>query len=261
VTPVLAFDLETIPNIAALRAALELPDELDQAAVAEAAFARRREATGSEFLPLHQHQVLVIACVLRGADGLHVWSLDASRDGEGPVLQRFFDGIEKFTPQLVSWNGGGFDLPVLHYRALVHGVRAARYFDLGDNEREFRFNNYLNRYHTRHLDLMDFLSLYQARASAPLDEIARQCGLPGKLGMHGARVWPTFVAGDTAAICRYCETDALNTYLVYLRFQLLRGALSASELEAENRLVLATIRAINAPHWREFDHAWTGKPN
>ena len=64
----------------------------------------------------------------------------------------------------MSWNGGGFDLPVLNYRALIHGVTAARYWDWGDDDREFKFNSYLGRYHTRHLDLMDVLAMYQPRA-------------------------------------------------------------------------------------------------
>ena len=103
-------------------------------------------------------------------------------------MQRFFDGIEKYTPQLVSWNGSGFDLPVLHYRALVHGIPGCCYWDTGENDREFKFNNYLARFHARHTDLMDVLAGYQNRAWAPLDEIAQLCGLPGKLGMDGSQV-------------------------------------------------------------------------
>ena len=88
----------------------------------------------------------------------------------------------------MSWNGGGFDLPVLNYRALIHGVTAAKYWDWGDDDREFKFNSYLGRYHTRHLDLMDVLAMYQPRASAGLDAMARLCGFPGKLGMDGSEV-------------------------------------------------------------------------
>ena len=139
---------------------------------------------------------------------------------EAALIQRFFDGIEKYTPQLVSWNGGGFDLPVLHYRSLVHGVQAQRYWEMGEEDREFKWNNYISRYHTRHLDLMDLLSLYQPRASAPLDEMAQLLGFPGKLGMGGSQVWEAFQRGEIAAIRNYCETDVVNTYLVFLRFQL-----------------------------------------
>src|SRR5699024_9779140 len=108
---------------------------------------------------------------------------------EEELVQRFFDGIEKFIPTLVSWNGGAFDLPVIHYRALFHGIAGLRYWEIGDEDQSFRWNNYLNRYHQRHLDLMDMLSGYQARAAAPLDEIAVLLGLPGKMGMSGTKVW------------------------------------------------------------------------
>jgi hypothetical protein len=80
----------------------------------------------------------------------------------------------------VSWNGGGFDLPVLHYRGLIHGVTAPRYWDMGEGDyrdsRDFKWNNYISRYHMRHLDLMDLLAMYQPRGSAPLDQLARLMG-------------------------------------------------------------------------------------
>ncbi len=93
-------------------------------------------------------------------------------------------------PTLVSWNGSGFDLPVLNYRALAHGLSAARYWEVGDGDRDFRYNNYLARFHWRHVDLMDVLSAYGASGRASLDQVAQLLRLPGKLGMSGADVWP-----------------------------------------------------------------------
>jgi predicted PolB exonuclease-like 3'-5' exonuclease len=202
------------------------------------------------------HRVVAIACALRDGNHFTVWSLGSAGDEESTLVQRFFDGIEKYTPQLVSWNGGGFDLPVLHYRALVHGVTARRYWELGEDDTAFRYNNYISRYHTRHVDLMDLLSLYQIRAAAPLDEIAQLLGLPGKLGMDGSQVWPAFQAGELAAIRNYCETDAANTYLVFLRFQLMRGMLSADQYQREVELVRATLSRSPLPHWTQFVAAW-----
>ena len=118
-----------------------------------------------------------------------MWSLGEPGSSEAELIQRFYDGIEKYTPQLVSWNGGGFDLPVLHYRGLIHGVAAARYWDMGRRRQEFKWNNYLARYHTRHLDLMDVLAMFQPRANAPLDQMAKLIGFPGKLGMDGRKCW------------------------------------------------------------------------
>jgi predicted PolB exonuclease-like 3'-5' exonuclease len=258
--PVLVFDIETIPDVAGLRRIHDLPAALPDAEVAELAFQQRRAKTGNDFLPLHLQRVVTISCVLRTTDGFKVWSLSEPEFDEGAIIQRFFDGIEKFSPQVVSWNGGGFDLPVLHYRGLLHGVAAPRYWDMGEGDyadsRDFKWNNYISRYHTRHLDLMDLLALYQPRASAPLDELAKLMGFPGKLGMDGSKVWSAWEDGRIAEIRDYCETDVVNTYLVYNRFRRLRGELTAEEEGAEAAFVRAQLSRIGAAHWREFVTAW-----
>lgn len=259
VTPTLAFDIETVPDVAGIRRLYELDASLNDDEVAEFAFQKRRAATGGDFLPLHLQRVVVISCALRDQDRFAVWSL-CEPQGEAEIIQRFFDGIEKFTPQLVSWNGGGFDLPVLHYRGLIHGVTACRYWDMGEGDyadsRDFKWNNYISRYHTRHLDLMDLLALYQPRANAPLDELAKLMGLPGKLGMDGSAVWSAYRAGRINEICDYCETDVVNTFLVFLRFQLMRGALSREAFEREMAAIRTTLAKLDQPHWREFLAAW-----
>jgi len=196
VTPVLVFDIETIPDVAGLRRVWELSGEVSEQGVVDLVSQRRRQATGSDFMPVHLQRVVAISCVLRSNDGLRVWSLGSADAAERDIVTRFFDGIEKYKPQLVSWNGSGFDLPVLHYRALFHGIPACCYWDTGDNDREFKFNNYLSRFHTRHTDLMDVLAGYQNRAFAPLDEIAQLCGLPGKLGMDGSQVYAAWKRGE-----------------------------------------------------------------
>jgi predicted PolB exonuclease-like 3'-5' exonuclease len=258
--PVLAFDIETIPDVEGLRKLHDVGGELADYDVAEMAFQLRRQTTGSDFLQLHLHRVIVISCALRERDNFRVWSLGEAGDDEGTLIQRFFDGIDKYTPQLVSWNGGGFDLPVMHYRGLVHGISAARYWEMGEGDykdsRDFKWNNYISRYHSRHLDLMDLLALYQPRANAPLDAIAQLMGLPGKLGMDGSGVWQAWQNGKIAEIRDYCETDVANTYLLYLRFQLMRGVLDAQQYRAECDLVRATLGKSAAPHWKEFLQLW-----
>jgi len=254
--PVLTFDIETVPDIGGLRRLHELDPSVSDEQVADMAFQLRRQATGSDFLPLHLQRVIAISCVLRERDSFKVWSLGADGEGEGELIQRFFDGLDRYTPQLVSWNGGGFDLPVLHYRGLIHGVTAARYWDTGDDNRDFKWNNYISRYHPRHCDLMDLLALYQPRANAPLDGLARLMGLPGKLGMDGGEVWAAYRAGRLAEIRNYCETDVVNTYLIYLRFQLMRGALDRGSYLAEIDLVRATLSRSADLHWKEFLAEW-----
>ena len=258
--PVLVFDIETIPDVAGLRRLNDLPAELSDEEVAELAFQQRRAKSGNDFLPLHLQRIVTISCVLRTSEGFKVWSLSEPDLNEGAIIQRFFDGIEKFTPQIVSWNGGGFDLPVLHYRGMLHGVVAPRYWDMGDGDyadsRDFKWNNYISRYHTRHLDLMDLLALYNGRANAPLDELAKLFGFPGKLGMDGGKVWSAWQDGQIAEIRDYCETDVVNTYLVYNRFRRMRGELTAEEEVAEVEFVKAQLARIGAPHWQEFLAAW-----
>lgn len=253
---VFVFDIETVPDVEGGRRLYSL-DGLSDEDVAKALFHMRAQETGgSEFLRLHLHRIVAISAVFRSGDNIAVWSLGDPDATEAELIQRFFDGIERFTPVLVSWNGGGFDLPVLHYRALLHGVTAARYWDTGDDDREFKWNNYLSRYHARHTDLMDVLAGYQPRANAPLDEIASLLGFPGKMGMSGAKVWDSFLEGDIAGIRNYCETDVLNTYLVYLRFELMRGRLLKPQYEAELALLREYLIKEDRPHFTEFLAAW-----
>jgi len=254
--PVLVFDIETVPDIAGLRRLHGMDSSLSDHDVAETAFQLRRQSHGNDFLPHYLHRVLVISCVLHDRDHFKVWSLGAAGESEGEIIQRFFDGIEKYTPQLVSWNGGGFDLPVLHYRGLMHGVKASRYWDMGEDDREFKWNNYIGRYHQRHLDLRDLLAMYQGRANAPLDALAQLMGFPGKLGMDGSAVWGAFQDGRLEDIWRYCETDVVNTYLVYLRFQLMRGALTPAQHDQQIAVVRAALGKIDQPHWQEFLARW-----
>ncbi|HEY5638360.1 MAG TPA: 3'-5' exonuclease, partial [Burkholderiales bacterium] len=122
--PVLAFDIETVPDVDGLRRLWELPDTLDDGEVAEMAFQKRRAQAGHDFLPPYLHRVLVISYVMRNDTGVQVFTIGAPECDEATTIRRFHHALEKHEPQLVSWNGGGFDLPVLNYRALVHGVAA-----------------------------------------------------------------------------------------------------------------------------------------
>jgi 3'-5' exonuclease len=258
--PALVFDIETIPDIAGLRLLRNALPEHSDAEVLAAELAERAAQGKSDFLPLHLQRVLVISCVFRDAKGLQVHSFvdrePGGRSEEGRIVQQFFSTVEKKTPQLVSWNGGGFDLPVLHYRGLRHGVVAHKYWDLGDDDREFKWNNYISRYHMRHLDLMDLLAMYQPRASAPLDALAKLCGFPGKLGMDGSAVYGAYQQGRVDEIRRYCETDVVNTYLLYCRFQKMRGGLLEHEYTQEMGFVRESLAALNEPHWSEYLATW-----
>jgi len=250
-----SFDIETVPDVEFGRRMWDL-GEISDEAVASAMFFKQLQKSGSDFLPLHQHRIVAISVALRTGDTLKVWSLGEEDADEAELVKRFYDGIDRYTPDLISWNGGGFDLPVLHYRALKHGVQAPRYWEQGDSDREFRFNNYLSRFHWRHVDLMDVLAGFQPRARASLDQTAVLLGYPGKLGMSGDKVWDRYLDGGIDDIRDYCETDVINTWLVYLRFEHMRGNLDDKDLQRELQLVRDTLKTMNVPHLNDFLAAW-----
>jgi len=255
-TPVLAFDIETIPDCAGIRRLHELPADLPDAEVAEVAFQRRRAQVGNDFLPPHLQRIVTIGCVFRDENSVQVFSIGEPERDEAATIQKFFDGIEKHVPQLVSWNGTGFDLPVLNYRTLLCGSCATKFWDQGGDDSDFRFNNYISRYHARHLDLMDVLGLYQPRNNAPLDEVAQLAGLPGKLGVGGAAVWAAYRRGEIREIRDYCEGDVVNTYILYLRFQRQRGVLNQARYESECALLRSSLESMDKPYWRDFLGRW-----
>ncbi|MGE4658663.1 MAG: 3'-5' exonuclease [Gammaproteobacteria bacterium] len=251
----LVFDIETIPDTDFGRRHYNL-DGLDDNSVAKVMYFKQRQARQTDFLPLVQYRIVVVSALLRTKEGLHLFSLADGEETEKQIVERFFEGLERYSPELISWNGSGFDLPVLHYRALKYGVTAEHYWEIGDADREFRFNNYLNRFHWRHLDLMDVLSGYNFGGRASLEQAAMLLGLPGKLGMRGDRVWDSYRNGEMDAIRDYCEMDVLNTYLIYLRFQLMRGLLDQSRYQLEVEQLDTKLSQMEGVHISKFLSTW-----
>jgi len=252
---ILVFDIETVPDVDAARKLFDLHGLSDED-VAKAVFHKRRQEANTEFLRHHIHKIVAISVVLQTPTGVKVWSLGNEDSNEQDIIQRFYDGIERYTPRLVSWNGGGFDLPVIHYRTLLYDINAAHYWETGQNDTSFRYNNYISRFHDRHTDLMDVIAGYQPRASAPLDQIASMCGFPGKMGMDGSKVWPAFAAGEIKKIRDYCETDVLNTYLVYLRFELNRGNIDVTQYQHRCDELKQALTKMKQAHCDEFLSNW-----
>jgi predicted PolB exonuclease-like 3'-5' exonuclease len=259
ISNVFAFDIETVPDVEFGRRLYGL-EGLSDKQVGYVMQTRQREQTGSEFLSLEQQRVVAISVAMRTREGFKAWSLGDAASPEAELVTRFFEGIARYSPTLVSWNGSGFDLPVLHYRAMRHRVQAPRYWETGDEDQSFRFNNYLSRFHWRHIDLMDVLSGFQGRGRVGLDRMAQLLGLPGKLGMSGEGVWDAHLDGRVDDIRNYCETDVINTYLIYLRFELMRGRLTPQEHDRECGIVRAWLQASGKPHLAEFLAAWPATP-
>lgn len=242
---ILAFDIATIPDIAGIRLLHDLPADLPDHDVAEFAFQRQRAQNGSDVLPLHLQRVLAVSCVLReGEHGLKVWSVGRAGDDETVILKTFFDELERHAATLVSWGGSRFVVPVLHSSALKQGISAPNYWNQIQDGTPF------------HLDLIDTLNLQQSRGFMPLDEMAKLSGFPGKLGIDTEKVWDAYQLGQEQSLRDYAQTKTLKTFLLYQRFRLLRGELTATAYATEMDLVRATINKIGTAQWLEFLNAW-----
>ncbi len=232
---VLVFDLETIPDLSAARKLYGFDGLSDE----EASLAwtnLRMQQGGNEFprLPFHE---IVCCSGLGWRDGkLSLFSFSQKTLAEADILRRFLGIFDQLSPTLVSWNGSGFDLPVLMYRAMLHGVTAKGLLDQGESIPNRKYNNYLNRYHPLHTDLMDVLAMFSGGKGQKLDDMAVLMGCPGKQGISGYQV-PQMVAEHRwEEIEQYCESDVLNTWLIYLRWLRLKGVLSPADHASQIQL-------------------------
>lgn len=181
-------------------------------------------------------------------------SLALPEHNEAEILNKFFASLDR-APTLVSWNGRGFDLPVMTYRALHHGISAGKLFSQSG---EMKYNNYQNRYHNRHIDLM--MRLAAGSTLQKLDVVASLCGFAGKQDITGYDVLPMVQAGEWQKLTTYCESDVINTWLVYLRYQRLLGQIDNEQLarwEAGTRDYLKTLKnPDDSLRHEQFLQAW-----
>ncbi len=190
-----------------------------------------RSGQQSDFFPIPYHVPIAIA-TLQADDNYQIRSLGclgADRYPESEMVAKFwqvFEGVQT----LVTFNGRGFDLPVLESRALKHGLSIPRFYGGGQTRQSYRGNRYSD---THHIDLCDFLSNFGAVSRrGSLDLLAKLVGLPGKYMIEGGDVEYLFRQGRLKEINQYCTTDVLQTYLLFLRVELLRGKLSPGDYQA-----------------------------
>ena len=190
-----------------------------------------KEKTGSEFLPVCFHRVVSISAVM--ADGFGRFLRVSTLDGESErdKIAKFLTFIEDFNPRLVSFNGRGFDLPMIMARAMCYDLSAAAYFETNDRDNnKSKWENYRSRYDGRfHLDLLDHISDFGAVRGLKLDHICASVGLPGKYDVHGDQVLQLYYAGEQSKIDEYCRSDVLNTYWLFLKYELLRGKITKDD--------------------------------
>jgi 3'-5' exonuclease len=227
---VIVWDLETVPDLPGFAAANGLVGKAEAEVLA---------AIGDRF-PKHVYHSIVCIGALVAHREQGTWIVDAvgalhiGERTEKQLISSFADKIAELCPQLVTYNGNSFDLPVLRYRAMINEVSAP-----GLSARP-----YFNRYSDDALDLCDVLSSFSAQGKATLNELSRIMGLPGKPdGIDGGEVHRYFREGRIKEIADYCETDIVNTYRIWLRYELFRGRLGVSDYEASNRSLAAYLHA------------------
>jgi 3'-5' exonuclease len=156
------------------------------------------------------------------------WRIDAlgaphvGERPEGQLIRDFIERIDELKPQLITFNGHSFDLPVLRYRAMVNRVPAVG----------LQVRQYFHRYTEDALDLCDVLGSYVPGAKVKLDDVSKILGLSGKpVGIDGSRVEEMVLAGQIEEVARYCETDVVNTYRVWLVYELFLGSITPEQLD------------------------------
>ena len=260
------FDIETIPDTHAVKNLTdfdsanvdELRDELER---------YHLDVTGGKngFPRQMFHKIVAISYVVcdihRDSSGESYTLRDVRSGGsvdssEKELVESFFKFMNAAKPRLVSYNGRGFDIPVLKYRAMKYGVQATALYKLGD-----KWNSYNSRYSADwHNDLLDTLSDYGASTRGKLNEVCSILGFPGKFGVDGSKVTVMYDNDQVKEIRDYCETDVVNTYLVYIRAQLMNGNMSKENYNAailDMKHFLENSDKTEQAHMHEFLDAWT----
>lgn len=226
-TAFLVVDTESVPDGRLLNAVkypgLNLTDEeaIDRARDE----ARLLSSNGSDFLP-YTFQIPVAVCVARvGLDFTlqSVKCIDSPYYRVREIVSKFWKGLE-FSRDctLVTFNGRGFDLPLLELAAFRYGCSAPEYFA----NRRKRFSG--------DIDLLDHLQNFGAARGfvGGLNLLAKLLGKPGKMEVAGSQVYDLYRQGKIQEINDYCMCDTLDTYFVFLRTRVLTGDITL-EREAE----------------------------
>jgi 3'-5' exonuclease len=264
-----AFDAEWAPDPESGRRVLGLPDDMPDADVV-AALWQAGGATAEDPTPYLKTvlcRVVSVAMVARqiGQGGKVTLSLislprepaDPAQQRERHIVGSFLSAVGKHKPQLVGYNSEAADIKIFIQRALASGVVAPEFCTRPN--KPWEGVDYFARGSDWHLDLKTIVSGF-GKASPSLNEMAVVCGIPGKLGgMDGEQVPTLWLAGELARIVAYNETDAITTYLLWLRMAHMAGHFDEEGYAEERtrvRELLQSRAAAGAHHLAEYLAAW-----
>jgi predicted PolB exonuclease-like 3'-5' exonuclease len=258
--PIVAFDIETIPDPEIGRRLLHIEGD-DETVIREMVRQRLAETDQkSEYPQPPWHRVVAICATLLGPKSgrVEVRALGGETGDERSLLEAFF-ALFKNTerpPRLVSWNGSGFDIPVIRYRSMLYGLAAPVFYR---SDGDFRFSNYQNRYHDMHVDLMDVLTGHGASTRVGLDNFSKTMGLPGKSFLERA-IYEHYFLGELPRVVEYCKLDTVQTMLAFLLYAHHRGELSEADLLRYVDGTRETIAGFSFEGWRTIEAALVGWP-
>lgn len=256
---VYAFSIKTVPDLEAGRKFWNLGDLGDEE-VGAVMHSKRRQETGSISNSLRQHfqKVVSISAVYRVDESIKIWSLGEGSlselvSTERELLREFYGHIEAHSPALVSWNGAAFDLPVLHYRALVNKVSAPKYWDSESRYVNTEKNYFQEGVTAMHTDLMDLLGGPKNAQYSSLSEIASLLGFSNTVDMNNREIFEAYLTGDTEIIRKESKVEVLKLWFVYLNYQNMTGQIDINiEMERTRRCLAAS----NQTHASELGTLW-----
>ncbi|QWU80443.1 polysaccharide biosynthesis protein [Campylobacter novaezeelandiae] len=215
------FDCESIPDTELIRKTLNLKgDDLE---ISKKALELQKEQTSSEFLPLPYHKIISICAVITNSFGKFIKVNKIDGDDEQSMIANFFKFIDKYEPKLVSFNGKNYDMPLLVLRALKYNIKANTYLDTITD----KWNNYKTRFsENKHCDLFEAFGSYRG---LKLDLICAMVNLPGKYEIHGNEVLELFYENKLEKIHEYCESDTLNTFMLFLKYEFIKGNINEND--------------------------------
>lgn len=239
------FDIETIPDIRQIAKAYNIEGK-SPLEICQYAFNAQLEKSGSTFLPLYWHRVIAISSVVcddygkfakvgsfgKSAIEALKYDEDSIDKLEQCLIEEFLQFLNTKEPRLVSFNGRGFDMPVLLLRAMRYNCSAFRFFEAHNHTRtKSKWENYRARYSEYwHTDLLDSLGSFGSTRALTLDGVCKMLGIVGKYDVSGGDVYELFYGQNAIDVINsYCQSDVLNTYWLYLKYAVLKGELGVGD--------------------------------
>jgi predicted PolB exonuclease-like 3'-5' exonuclease len=136
-------------------------------------------------------------------------------------IENFNKAVESNKARIISWNGRCYDLPVVSYRSMYHGI-PMQWYHVDKSGYKYRYSG------DKHYDVKDYLSEY-GQHKISLNHATKLIGLPGKMEAKGSDVAQMHAEGNTKDIVAYCMTDVLQTLIVFWRVEFLRGVLTKDQ--------------------------------